>query len=87
MGRKTKESNGTQIYQMQVVMEKDEDGLFVASCPALEGCYTQGKTYEEAMGNILDVIVMCLEELKDQRKAINLRYPEVIGIQNIEVTV
>jgi len=49
---------------LQVVIEQDEDGIYVAHCPALEGCYTQGDTYEEAMRNIKDVIQMCLEELK-----------------------
>jgi predicted RNase H-like HicB family nuclease len=36
-------------YLLQVVIEQDEDGAYIAHCPALEGCYTQGDTYEEAM--------------------------------------
>jgi predicted RNase H-like HicB family nuclease len=87
MGQKIKASNGTRTYQLQVVLEVDEDGLFVAACPALEGCYTQGKTYEEALKNIRDVITLCLEELKDEKKKIKVRYPEVMGVRNIEVTV
>ena len=42
-----------------------------ANCPALEGCYTQG-SYEEAMENIKDVIQMCLEELKEEKKKVDL---------------
>jgi predicted RNase H-like HicB family nuclease len=74
-------------YLLQVVVEQDEDGMYIADCPALEGCYTQGKTFEEAMKNIKDVIQMCLEELKEEKKKVDLRYPEVIGTKWIEVTI
>lgn len=84
MNRKSKPSR---TYQLQVVVEVDEDGMYVASCPSLQGCYTQGDTFEEAMRNIRDVIVMCLGELREEKRIIDLRYPEVIGIRQIEVTV
>ena len=74
-------------YNLQVIIEQDEDGFFIAECPALQGCYTQGKTYEEAIENIKDVIAMCIEELRDKKKKINLKYPEVIGIKSLEVAV
>ncbi|HDZ02882.1 MAG TPA: type II toxin-antitoxin system HicB family antitoxin [Nitrospirae bacterium] len=74
-------------YNLQVVIEQDEDGVFVAECPALQGCYAQGETFEEAIKNIEDVIIMCIEELKEEKKRINLKYPEVIGIKNLEVAV
>ena len=74
-------------YLLQVVIEQDEDGVYVASCPALEGCYTQGDTYEEAMRNIKDVIQMCLEELKEGKRKFDLKHPEVIGLKWIEVTI
>ncbi|MBM4038953.1 MAG: type II toxin-antitoxin system HicB family antitoxin [Planctomycetes bacterium] len=52
----------------QVIIEQDEAGYYVAECPALKGCYTQGKTREEAMENIKDVIRMCVEQMeKDDR--------------------
>lgn len=72
-------------YNLQVVIEQDEDGMFVADCPALQGCYAQGKTFEEALNNVKDVIVMCIEELKEEKKKIDLKYPEVIGIKNMQV--
>jgi predicted RNase H-like HicB family nuclease len=75
-----------QKYVLQVVIEQDEDGVYIASCPALEGCYTQGATFEEAMKNVKDVIQMCLEELKEEKKKVDLKYPEVIGMKWIEVT-
>ena len=74
-------------YSLQVIIEQDEDGIFIAECPALQGCYAQGKTYEEAIENIKDVITMCIEELKEAKKKINLKYPEVIGIKSLEVAV
>ncbi len=74
-------------YNLQVIIEQDEDGIFIAECPALQGCHAQGKTYEEAIENIRDVIAMCIEELRDEKKKINLKYPEVIGIKSLEVAV
>ena len=45
-----------------VIIEKDEDGFFVAINPSLEGCYSQGKTIEEALKNIQEATELCLEE-------------------------
>lgn len=42
-------------FKLSVVVEKDEHGYF-AFCPELQGCYAQGKTYEESMKNITDAI-------------------------------
>lgn len=44
-----------ETYRFCVVLEKDGDGYF-ALCPELQGCYTQGDTYEEALANIEDAI-------------------------------
>ncbi len=46
---------------LPVVFEFDADGYFV-SCPALQGCYSQGNTYEEALTNIKDAIRLHLED-------------------------
>ena len=48
-------------YKFTVVVERDEDGLYVASVPLLQGCYTQGETYEEALDNIKDAIKLHIE--------------------------
>jgi predicted RNase H-like HicB family nuclease len=42
-------------YRFSVIIEKDEEGYF-AVCPELQGCYTQGDTYEEVLDNIKDAI-------------------------------
>ncbi|MFQ6673095.1 MAG: type II toxin-antitoxin system HicB family antitoxin [Candidatus Tectimicrobiota bacterium] len=44
-----------------VTVERDEDGLYVAECPAIPGCISQGKTEGEALENIKDAIRQCLE--------------------------
>jgi predicted RNase H-like HicB family nuclease len=71
--------------RLQVVVEVDEDGKYVAECPALQGCYTQGDTFEEALENIQDVVQMCLEEIEEEQRQLDLRYPEVIALKYIEV--
>lgn len=48
-------------YRLSVVVQKDADGYF-AFCPELQGCYSQGDTYEEVMENIKDAIRLHLED-------------------------
>ncbi len=48
-------------YKFTVVVERDEDGLYIVSVPLLQGCYTQGETYEEALENIKDAIKLHIE--------------------------
>ncbi len=45
-----------------MVVEKDEDGFYVGEVPSLRACYAQGKTMEELLDNIREVIVLCLED-------------------------
>ncbi len=47
-----------------------EDGFYVVQCPALPGCFTQGKTLDEALKNIREAISLCLEE-KDTRALVS----------------
>lgn len=44
------------IMQYRVIIEPDEDGVFVAECPSLPGCISQGETREAAIANIRDAI-------------------------------
>lgn len=48
--------------QFPLIVEKDEDGFYVVECPLFEGCYSQGKTLDEALKNIREVIGLVLEE-------------------------
>jgi predicted RNase H-like HicB family nuclease len=51
----------TNKFLLSVVIEKDSDGYY-AYCPALQGCYTQGDSYEEALENIQDAIRLHIED-------------------------
>lgn len=59
---------GAKILQFKVIIETDEDGLFVASVPELPGCYTQGKTLEQVRERIKEVIELVLESDADVKK-------------------
>jgi len=52
--------------QVPVFIEKDEDGFYVVECPVFEGCYSQGKTVDEALRNIREVIHLIVEEKKNR---------------------
>ncbi len=69
-----------QILDFTVIIEKDEDGFFVASVPEIEGCYTQGKTLQEVLERIKEAIEVCLEG--DQEEINPLKF---IGIQKVQV--
>ena len=47
---------------MPILIEIDEDGLYMVSCPLFKGCHSWGQTIDEDMENIREVIEMCLEE-------------------------
>ena len=55
--------------KLAVVIEQDEDGYFVASCPALKGCWSQGTTEEEALANIREAIEGWLEAEEDRARS------------------
>jgi len=68
-------------YKFTVVVEKDEDGLYVASVPLLQGCYTQGETYEEALENIKDAIKLHIEA----RRVLGEPIPIEVAIDEVQV--
>ncbi|MCD6217258.1 type II toxin-antitoxin system HicB family antitoxin [bacterium] len=57
-------------YRLAVVIEKDEDGYF-AYCPQLQGCYTQGNTFEEAIETLKDAVKLNIEDRLAQNEIIN----------------
>ncbi|PKB72805.1 MAG: hypothetical protein BZY75_05245 [SAR202 cluster bacterium Io17-Chloro-G7] len=65
--------------QFYVVVEKDEDGFYVGEVPHLRACYSQGRTLDELMENIKEVIQLCLED-EDIGEI-----PEFVGIHKIEI--
>lgn len=53
--------------QLPILLEKDEDGMYIAECPALEGCYSQGTTLDEALKNVQEAIELCIEEKSNRQ--------------------
>ena len=75
-----------QRYEYQVIVEQDEDGVFVAEVLNVRACYAQGKTFEEAIANIRDVLQMCLQEMRARGDEIPPPN-EFVGLTRVEVTV
>lgn len=71
-------------YRLSVVIEKDANGYF-AFCPELQGCYTQGDSYEEALKNIEAVIRLHVEDRIKNKEEIPL--VESISLTSLEVAV
>ncbi len=66
----------------RVNIEKDEDGVFIAKCPALPGCISQGKTRKEALANIKDAMEGYLASLKRHNEPV----PPSIEEETVEVS-
>lgn len=47
--------------RMTVTIDRDEDGVWIAECPSIPGCVSQGDTKDEALANIREAIELCLE--------------------------
>ena len=72
------------VYRFSVVIEKDKDGYF-AVAPELQGCYTQGDTYEETLENIRDAIVLHVEDRLDSGEEVP--QPESVSLTSMDVAV
>lgn len=62
-----------------VILEQDEDGVYIASCPILRGCRSYGATIDEALENVREAIELCLE---DERDGPANRF---IGVRDLEI--
>ncbi len=69
-GSGTRESPALTITMRQILLHRDEDGFWVAECPSLPGCATQGKSKDEAIENIKEAIDGYLDVLKGDGKPI-----------------
>jgi predicted RNase H-like HicB family nuclease len=70
-----------QVHNFTVIIEKDEDGMYVGSVPFLNGCHTQGKTLNDLMINIKEAIELCLEVEQE------IPIEQFIGIQQVQVKI
>ncbi len=66
---------------LPIVVEIDEDGVYIVSCPVFKGCHSYGKTVDDALENLREVIDMCLEE----EELVNLN--RFVGFREIEITI
>ena len=71
----------TQKVHFPILIEQDEDNVYIVSCPVFMGCHTYGKTIEEAMKNIHEVIEMYLE---DEKPVLLNRF---IGFRELEMQI
>jgi len=69
---------------LPIIIESDQDGYFV-TCPTLQGCYSQGETYEEAVANIKDAIRLHVED----RSADGEEIPQLesVSLSTVEIAV
>lgn len=63
---------------LPVMIEQDEDGVFIVSCPVLKACHSYGKTVDDALNNLKEVIEMILED----EKPVNLN--SFVGFREME---
>ena len=67
-------------YHFPVVVEIDEDGVYIVSCPLFKACHADGKTIYDALANLKEVIEMCMEEQSTEH------LNQFIGVREMEIT-
>ena len=72
-----------QNYKFRVIIEQDEDGIYVATVPSLKGCHTQAKTLDELMERTKEAIELYLEYQNNE--VIEITKLNFVGLQEIEV--
>ncbi len=66
-----------------VIIEQDEDNIYIVSCPLFKGCHSYGNTINEAMLNIQEVIELCIQEVKEKNQ---IEYQnKFIGYRELEL--
>ena len=70
--------------EFTIVIEQDEDGMYVASVPELDGCHTQAKTLDKLRERVKEAIELYLEVESDLVQEVPLNF---VGIQKVEVAV
>ena len=71
-----------QSYHYPIIVERDKEGYYV-SCPALQGCYSQGDTYEEAVNNIEDAIRLHIQDRLEHKE--ELLQPAMVIVSSVDV--
>ena len=68
-----------------VIIEQDEDGVYIGKVPELKGCLSQGSTLDELMKNIKEAIELCLEVQSATPTKIDQESIKFVGVQEVEV--
>ena len=68
-----------------VVLEPEDDGGYVVTCPIIPGCYSQGDSLREALDNIREANELCLEDYRERGEATS--NPDAVTIGNVVVQV
>ncbi len=63
-----------------ITLEKDENGFIIASCPALQGCHSQGKTKEEALANVQEAIKGYIASMRKHGEKIPVTETEEVEV-------
>lgn len=74
--------------QFKVLIEQDENGIYVASVPELSGCYTQGKTLEEVRKRVKEAIELVLEsdkDLKEEKIESPKSFSHFFGVEEVTI--
>lgn len=66
-------------YHLPVLVEQDEDGVFIVSIPTLRGCRSYGRTVDKAMENIAEAALLCLEDEQPEPRA------SFVGVRDLEI--
>ncbi len=64
-----------------VIIERDSEGYYIASVPALRGCHTQAQSLDELMGRIREAIALCLEVQGEEMEPLDF-----VGVQKVTVS-
>jgi predicted RNase H-like HicB family nuclease len=73
------------VYSYKIIIEPDETGGYVVTCPSLQGCYSQGETIEEALENMREAILLCIEDLETEGEIIPDPSKSLIGTIMVDV--
>jgi predicted RNase H-like HicB family nuclease len=73
----------SKILHLPIMIEQDEDNFYIVSCPVFKGCHSYGKTIDEALSNIKEVIDICIDEEKEKAISIN----RFVGFREMQVSI
>ena len=87
MAQSTSSKQDSAIPQaLPIILERDEDGMYIVECPAIAGCYSQGKTQEEALQNIQEAIDLALED-EDVRESLRGYTPSEVSVHMVSIEI